>query len=608
MIVVDDRSTDGGPALAAGVLAGAAFPARFLASDAGNAARTRNLGALAATGDRLLFLDADDVLGPDALAGLSEALDAEPAAGLALCRWLRLECAPEGERWVSAPASCPPRRAGEPLLWAWLRGWYHPPCAALWEREAYLHTGGWDPLATVMDDGDLVMRHLLRKGDAGVAFASRGVAWYRRAAGEATTLSGQRASAMGLTSRLHVFEKIGHRLEESRRLEAHRGALLAALHRVKLDAGDAPAAAQATVLSRRFRGPLRERLRRRLRLRPTPAPPAPDPHGESADREPPGPFPPAVRGATDPLEPTPLDLPDASVVIPVFNRPEAVVRAIRSVLDQPGVALELIVVDDASTDGTAAAVEAMDDPRLRLLRQPENRGVAAARNRGIREARGRVIAFLDSDDLWLPGGLAPRLAALDAEPEAVAVLRSGIERFDGEKTQELRPEPEAAVLPRLFLENGAFGFTINGLLRREAVATAGFFDENLDAIEDWELCIRLAKQHRFAGVPLVTARYEDAAAAGPRRSRALAANLRAREQLFGRHGPAMRHAGRGVAAAFLVETARRHLARVPGDPEPPDPAAAKRLAHAAIGTDPRCVSALAILRWVRSAARKRDGS
>ena len=607
VIVVDDRSDDGGPAVAAAALEGASFAARFLASDAGNAPRTRALGELAAAGDRLMFLDADDVLGPDALAGLAEALDADPGAGLALCRWLRLERDAGEDAWRSAPASCPPRRAGEPLLSAWLRGWYHPPCAALWARDAFRHTGGWDPLLTVLQDGDLVMRHLLRAGDAGVAFARRGVAYYRRPAGGAATVSGRRATGPGLASRLRVFEKVGHRLEESGRLATHREALMAALHAVRVDAeaaGEPDAAAGAGRLSRRFRAPLAGRLGRRLRPRPTPPAPAADPHGPAADHAAPGPFPAAVRGAAP--EPERLDLPGVTAVIPVYNRPEAVARAIRSVLTETEVPLELLVVDDASTDGTTAAVEALAaaDPRLRLLRQPENRGVAAARNRGMREARGPVIAFLDSDDHWLPGTLAPRLAALAAAGPGVALLCSGISRFDGERTIRREPEPGAAELPALYLENGAFGATINGLLRRHATATAGFFDEELEAIEDWEFCVRLAKQQRIGGVPLVTAHYDDApAAGGDRRSRARAANLRAREQLFGRHGPAMLRAGRGVAAAFLLETARRHLARPEGDADPADPAAAGRLAWRAWRLNPASPKPLRLLRWARSAAR-----
>ncbi|BAM03524.1 glycosyltransferase family 2 protein [Phycisphaera mikurensis] len=618
VIVVDDRSTDGGFAAAAAALAGAPFRVRFLASDAGNAGRARNLGLLAARSDRLLFLDADDVLGPEALAGSNEALDAAPDAGLALCRWRRLETDPDrGDgAWRTALASCRPRHAGEPLLSAWLRGWYHPTCAMLWDREACLRTGGWDPQASVMDDGDLAMRHLLRTGDAGVAFSTRGLAYYRRPAGGATTLSGRRATPEGLASRLHVFEKIGHRLEESGRLGIHRAALLTALHNVRLDAaaaGDAASADRVARLVRRFRAPAAARLKRRLFPASPPAPAA-DPNGpppSAADCRPPRPIPAAVRGAAPAPTPAPapavtpeeLRLPEVSAIIPVFNRPADVVRAIRSVLAQTDVTLELLVVDDASTDGTPEAVEAVDDPRLRLLRQRENGGVAAARNRGLREARGRVVAFLDSDDAWLPGTLRPRLRALDAEPAATAALCSGIQRLDGKRTATHRPAAGAAALPALFLENGAFGFTVNGLMRREAVATAGFFDETLEAIEDWEFCIRLAKQHRIAVIPRVTARYRDDAAATPRRSRALERNLRAREQLYAIHGPAMRRAGRAVAAAYLLETARRHLARAPGSEHPPDPAAAAALARRALALRPHSLAALRLLRWARGRSR-----
>ncbi len=95
--------------------------------------------------------------------------------------------------------------------------------------------------------------------------------------------------------------------------------------------------------------------------------------------------------------------PLVSVVIPTYNRAQMVSEAVRSVLEQTFGDLEVIVVDDGSTDGTREALKPHAD-KIRYLRQ-ENSGVSAARNRGIAEARGSLIAFLDSDDLWLPAKL-----------------------------------------------------------------------------------------------------------------------------------------------------------------------------------------------------------
>ena len=106
--------------------------------------------------------------------------------------------------------------------------------------------------------------------------------------------------------------------------------------------------------------------------------------------------------------------PRVSVVIPTYNRAGTVGRAIASALAQTDQDREIIVVDDGSTDATAAVVARLGDA-VRYVRQ-ENRGVAAARNRGIREARGAYVAFLDSDDEWLPEKLDRQVTVLEREP------------------------------------------------------------------------------------------------------------------------------------------------------------------------------------------------
>lgn len=113
--------------------------------------------------------------------------------------------------------------------------------------------------------------------------------------------------------------------------------------------------------------------------------------------------------------------PLVSAVIPCFNTRDCVARSVRSALDQQGVPVEVIVIDDGSSDGTPEAVEQAfaGDGRVRLIRQPRNMGPSAARNVGFRAARGQWTALLDSDDTWLPGRLE-RLLRHAHEAEFIA--------------------------------------------------------------------------------------------------------------------------------------------------------------------------------------------
>lgn len=106
-------------------------------------------------------------------------------------------------------------------------------------------------------------------------------------------------------------------------------------------------------------------------------------------------------------------MPKVSVIIPTYNRARYLHRAIQSVLDQRFPDLEIIVVDDASTDDTAQVIEGFRDPRIRYFRHNTNRREAASRNTGVQNAVGDYIAFLDDDDVWLPDKLAIQVNLLD---------------------------------------------------------------------------------------------------------------------------------------------------------------------------------------------------
>ena len=205
-----------------------------------------------------------------------------------------------------------------------------------------------------------------------------------------------------------------------------------------------------------------------------------------------------------------------SVVIPTFNRAHAVVDAIGSVLAQRFTDLELIVVDDGSTDDTAVRVGAVSDPRLRYLRC-RHAGVSAARNFGARSARGDLLAFLDSDDLWRPDKLLCEVAVLARHPEVDAVF-SDLEKRHGDRVYPSFMRETAVFSRRLGAASYPDGLVLSAremhlclleevpikpsalTLRRQAFEHAGGFDEGWSSSEDWEFLLRFARSHRFAYV------------------------------------------------------------------------------------------------------------
>jgi glycosyltransferase involved in cell wall biosynthesis len=202
--------------------------------------------------------------------------------------------------------------------------------------------------------------------------------------------------------------------------------------------------------------------------------------------------------------------PSVSVIVPAYNREALIGETLRSALAQD-LPCEIAVVDDGSTDGTRDAVRALGGS-LRLL-EGENRGPAAARNRGIAATAGRYVAFLDSDDLWLPGKLSLQIDHLERNPSCAAVC-SDANLLRGDR---LLPwtfyarygrgiEAPGSIRSRLWCANPIVTSTV--VVRREALEAAGGFDESLRMSEDWDLWIRLAARGDIVPlrVPLATYR------------------------------------------------------------------------------------------------------
>ncbi|HSA55609.1 MAG TPA: glycosyltransferase [Gemmatimonadaceae bacterium] len=168
-----------------------------------------------------------------------------------------------------------------------------------------------------------------------------------------------------------------------------------------------------------------------------------------------------------------------SVVVPCYNAERYLAEALGSIVSQSPPPLEVLVIDDGSADGSAAIAEGFS-PHVRCVRQ-ENLGISAARNRGLALARGELIAFLDADDVWLPGSLARRLALLDAAPEVEGV--SGlVESFI---SPDLPPERRGSLACPTEPSAGRLAGTM--LVRRAVFDRVGAFDPALRVGEtiDW---------------------------------------------------------------------------------------------------------------------------
>lgn len=232
-----------------------------------------------------------------------------------------------------------------------------------------------------------------------------------------------------------------------------------------------------------------------------------------------------------------------SVVIPTWNRAHIVCEAVESALKQRAQAVEVIVVDDASTDGTAELLKNTFGSRIHLLHLGSRRGPGAARNAGALLACGDLIAFLDSDDLWLPGKLEAELRVFTEFPEANAVVSDSQSFYEG------RPDG-----PSRFVQNGLLAATegrvrfadecdwlwTNSTLtahtcaitvRRKVLSQLGrrLFADDLACCEDWEFQMRVYNLGEVVVLPEVYSlvrRFDD----GSRFGRGIPGQTRTRDQ------------------------------------------------------------------------------
>jgi len=194
-----------------------------------------------------------------------------------------------------------------------------------------------------------------------------------------------------------------------------------------------------------------------------------------------------------------LHLPRVSVIIPTYNRSRMLKEAIDSVLSQDYPHFELVVVDDGSTDATAELLQAYGQD-LVVIRQP-NRGVSAARNAGIAAASGRYIAFLDSDDLWLPQKLTRQVRFFNQYPDALVCQTEEIWMRNGRR---VNPGLRHRKLSGMLFEPSLHLCLVSPsavMIRRSLFRAVGRFDENLPACEDYDLWLRVGSRHPVYLIP-----------------------------------------------------------------------------------------------------------
>lgn len=250
-----------------------------------------------------------------------------------------------------------------------------------------------------------------------------------------------------------------------------------------------------------------------------------------------------------------------SVVMPVYNGAAYLEQAVASVLAQTHDAVEVVAVDDGSTDDTGRLLDEFEarDPRVRVF-HVENGGPSAARNVALRAIEGDYVAFLDADDWFLPGKIERQLAALDAHPE-VDLVYSDHQEYDSasDRFYDIRRGDPPIPMAEVLVYRPWFA-PIAPLLRRRLVDAVGGFDETLRAAEDWDYWLRCARECAFVYAPGTVAVYRLHGAQSHRhRERMRTAHL----QLAHKHFDRDRRRLRSCLAYFHLSEAKH--AKAAGD-------------------------------------------
>ncbi len=201
--------------------------------------------------------------------------------------------------------------------------------------------------------------------------------------------------------------------------------------------------------------------------------------------------------------------PNVSVIIPTYNRAGLIGKPIHSILNQTYQDFEIIVVDDCSTDNTEQVLKEFNDPRIRYIRHQKNSGAAIARNTGINHSTSPYIAFLDSDDEWLPEKLAKQLSLFQQCDPEVGFIYTGFAAVDefNQVKRVISSNHRGSLSDRLLYSN-FIGTPSTVMVKRNYLQQVQGFDPNMPSfIEDMDLWLRLSEHCQFEVIPEVLTRY-----------------------------------------------------------------------------------------------------
>lgn len=203
--------------------------------------------------------------------------------------------------------------------------------------------------------------------------------------------------------------------------------------------------------------------------------------------------------------------PTVSVIIPAYNAAQYLDETLKSVINQSFEDIEVLIIDDGSTDDTLNVANYYQecDHRIRVISQ-SNQGVSATRNNGIKQTKGKYIAFLDADDRWLPNKLKCHLEHFNSSSNlAVSFGQVCFLKPDGEVTNNFSKSPTSHLKPHHFFYENPTITTSNLVVRREVFEQVGFFDESMSYSEDQEWCLRVLSSKYWAveGIDQVLMQY-----------------------------------------------------------------------------------------------------